>query len=78
MQATASAKDTIAKALDSGSYAQALVELAKLREPIDAFFAAVMINDENEELRINRHRLLNAFVSAFAGIADFGLMAKTK
>ena len=78
LQATASAKDTIAKALDSGSYAQALVELAKLREPIDAFFAAVMINDENEELRINRHRLLNAFVSAFAGIADFGLMAKTK
>ncbi len=76
--ATNEAKQAIAKALSQGSYAAALSELAKLREPIDAFFAAVMINDENEALRNNRHKLLNAFVSAFADIADFGLMAKTK
>ncbi|MDO5334842.1 MAG: glycine--tRNA ligase subunit beta [Coriobacteriia bacterium] len=78
LAATNAAKLAIEKALDQGSYECALTELSKLRGPIDAFFAAVMVNDEDEALRTNRHCLLNGFVSVFANIADFGVMAKTK
>lgn len=78
LKATDAAKDSIAKALESSSYVDALSELAKLRGPIDSFFAAVMVNDDDESLRVNRHRLLNRFVSVFSDVADFGAMAKKK
>ena len=47
-----------------------------LRAPIDAFFADVLVMDEDEDVRANRLRLLNRFVGVFTDVADFGKMAK--
>lgn len=59
-------------------YAEALNQLAGLREPIDAFFESTMIMVDDKSIRENRLKLLNAFIIAFTGVADFGLMAKAK
>lgn len=74
--AISQAQDKVAQALSENNYAQALQELASLRKPIDVFFEEVMVMDENLDLRANRMKLLNKFVSVFASVANFGLMAK--
>ena len=72
------AKREVETALVADDYATALQNLADLRKPIDAFFDGVMVMDEDAKIRENRLRLLNSFVSVFANVADFGLMAKSK
>lgn len=74
--AVKSAEAEVNKALESADYATALVSLSRLRMPIDVFFDEVMVMDEDEKVRDNHMKLLNRFVSVFANIADFGLMAK--
>ena len=76
--AVATAEQAVASALASDDFAAALSQLAALRAPIDGFFAAVMVMDEDAALRDNRLRLLNRFVAVFANVADFGKMAKSK
>ena len=66
----------VAAALAADDYAAALAALADLRAPIDAFFADVLVMDEDEAVRANRLRLLNRFVGVFTDVADFGKMAK--
>ncbi len=66
------------EALDGGLYPVALTQLAELRKPIDDFFESTMIMDEDLALRANRMKLLNSFVSVFARIADFSLIAHKK
>ena len=68
----------VASALGSSDYDGALAALANLREPIDRFFADVMVMDSDERVRDNRLRLLNRFVSVFEDVADFGALAKKK
>ncbi len=75
-EAVDAAEASVAAALAADDYAAALAQLAALRAPIDAFFEATMIMDEDLALRANRLRLLNRFVGVFASLADFGLMSK--
>ena len=51
-------------------YTEALQRLARLREPVDAFFDSVMVMDENAELRGNRLGLLAALRQLFLHTAD--------
>ena len=74
--AISEAEQSVGEALAHDDYAQALQQLAALRKPIDAFFEDIMVMDENLDLRANRLKLLNRFVSVFSSVADFGLMAK--
>jgi glycyl-tRNA synthetase beta chain len=53
-----------------GAYAQALSELAWLRQPVDAFFDQVMVMDPDPALRANRLALLTQLRGLFTGIAD--------
>lgn len=76
--AVAEAQSAVDAALEAGDYAAALSQLAKLRAPIDAFFDATMVMDEDVALRENRMRLLNRFTHVFSGVADFSCMAKAK
>lgn len=69
------ARTKVSEALDSNDYPTALTALAALRGPIDDFFEATMIMDEDLALRANRMKLLNAFVDVFANVADFGLLS---
>jgi glycyl-tRNA synthetase beta chain len=51
-------------------YTEALQRLARLREPVDAFFDSVMVMDENADLRGNRLGLLAALRQLFLHTAD--------
>ena len=66
----------VAAALAADDYPAALAQLAALRAPIDAFFEATMIMDDDLALRANHLRLLNRLTGVFANLADFGLMSK--
>jgi glycyl-tRNA synthetase beta chain len=51
-------RDKLEPYFAEGRYQEALVELAELRDVIDAFFEKVMVNVEDKELRINRLSML--------------------
>jgi glycyl-tRNA synthetase beta chain len=55
----------------SRQYEPALIEISRLRPPIDAFFDKVMVMVEDEELRAQRLGLLQTLVNEFSSIADF-------
>ncbi|OSN11403.1 glycine--tRNA ligase subunit beta [Lonsdalea iberica] len=57
-----------------GRYQEALVELAQLREPVDSFFNKVMVNAEEQEVRINRLTLLNELRNLFLKVADISVL----
>ena len=52
-------------------YGQALLEISKLRPPVDAFFDKVMVMVEDEDVRANRLVLLQSLLENFSTIADF-------
>lgn len=56
-------------------YTQALKELSQLRQPIDAFFDSVMVNDPDESLRQNRLGLLIELRKLFLQIADLSCLS---
>lgn len=58
-------------ALQSGDYDRAFLELASLKEPVDAFFDGVMVMVEDESIRNRRLALLYSVESLFNGLADF-------
>ncbi len=53
------------------NFAGAMLELAKLRAPIDAFFENVKVNDNDSAIRVNRLKLLAMIRQATLTIADF-------
>lgn len=55
-------------------FSDAVSLLAELRAPLDAFFAAVMVNADDAALRLNRLRLLAGVRHAMDGVADFSLI----
>jgi glycyl-tRNA synthetase beta chain len=60
--------------MEKREYAEALARLAALREPVDAFFEAVMVNADNEDVRKNRYALLARLRSLFLNIADISVL----
>jgi len=70
-QSLGAAQVSASEALQDERYAEAMVALAQLRGPVDAFFEAVMVNVESTELRENRLRLLSAIDSTLSPVADF-------
>ena len=57
-------------------YIQLMLQLAKLREPIDQFFDQVMVMVEDKALRENRLLLLIQLRSLFLQVADFALLVQ--
>jgi len=57
--------------LGKEDFLRAMVALASLRGPVDAFFADVVVNDPDPELRRNRLRLLAALCATTDTVADF-------
>ena len=55
-------------------YQGQLDALAILRGPVDAFFEAVMVNDDDEKIRHNRLSLLQRLVNRMRQLADFDLV----
>ncbi|MGZ0786277.1 glycine--tRNA ligase subunit beta [Pseudomonas saponiphila] len=56
-------------------YSETLARLAALREPVDAFFEAVMVNAEDAKVRANRYALLARLRGLFLGVADISVLS---
>jgi glycyl-tRNA synthetase beta chain len=57
--------------LDMAQFDAAILHLAELRKPIDAFFDLVTVNCDDADLRTNRLRLLWEISDTMNGVADF-------
>ncbi len=55
-------------------FEEAMAELARLRQPVDAFFDKVTVNTDVPELRENRLRLLSRIRATMNQVADFSLI----
>ena len=70
-QAAASCAAHVKLLLDKVRYLDAMLELGRLREPMDRFFDEVMVMSENQTQRSRRLMLLARIRSLFLEIADF-------
>jgi glycyl-tRNA synthetase beta chain len=57
--------------ISRGNYPAVFGELARLREPVDAFFETVLVMAEDEKIRFNRLSLLQEISTLFHDVADF-------
>ena len=67
-------EETVRPLLERGDYPASLLRLVALREPVDAFFDAVLVMDEDAALRSNRLALLARLKSLFDRIADLSIL----
>ena len=74
-EALQTARDKASKAITDEDYTAAMAALAPLRGPVDDFFDAVMVNDDDQTIRLNRLRLLSGIREALAPVADFDKIA---
>jgi len=65
----------VAPLVREGNFTAALSSLAALRDPVDAFFENVLVNDENIAIRANRLALLDRIRTVMAQVADFSKLA---
>ncbi|WP_375589125.1 glycine--tRNA ligase subunit beta [Hoeflea alexandrii] len=63
------------QAIGNEDYSAAMSALATLREPVDSFFEAVLVNAEVENVRANRLALLAMIRHATSAVADFSKIA---
>lgn len=63
-------------ALRVANYADALSCLAGLREDVDLFFDQVLVNADNDAIRLNRLALLKELRSQFLRVADLAVLAR--
>ncbi|OPA96940.1 glycine--tRNA ligase subunit beta [Pseudomonas fluorescens] len=73
--AIAKAENAVKPLIAERNYAEALARLASLREPVDAFFEAVMINAEDAGVRKNRYAMLARLRGLFVNIADISTLS---
>jgi len=64
----------IAAELEKLNYSQVLNQLVSIRPVIDKFFDDVLVNTDNEQLRLNRYALLLEIRKAFLQVADISLL----
>lgn len=69
------AESVLQPLLEAADYRACLDALSRLRPVVDRFFDAVMVMDEDPELRRNRLALLAKLKSLFDGIADVSVLA---
>ena len=69
------AEKTLKPLLQRSDYAASLEHLSLLRPPVDRFFDAVMVMDEDPALRSNRLALLARLKGLFDRIADLSVLA---
>ena len=72
--AVAVAEQAVAPLAAARCYRETLEQLASLREPVDAFFEAVLVNAEDAAVRANRYALLAKLRGLFLGVADISLL----
>ncbi|MGE7960065.1 glycine--tRNA ligase subunit beta [Pseudomonas sp. NPDC089530] len=69
------AENAVKPLMAQRDYAEALARLASLREPVDAFFEAVMVNADDLGVRKNRYAMLARLRGLFLNIADISVLS---
>ena len=69
-EALAASEGAISLAIEAEDFAAAMGSMAALRAPIDAFFEAVQVNDDNDVVRRNRLNLLHQIRQVCGQVAD--------
>ena len=64
-------RDRAGELIEADRYEEALVEMARLRAPVDAFFDTVLVMAPDEKVRFNRLSLLQGLAGLFYRVADF-------
>ena len=65
----------VSDAMDKGLFEKALLDIATLRGPVDAFFDGVMVMAEDQNVRRNRMALLGHIAILFGKFADFSKLS---
>jgi len=73
-------RDAVNQSLEKGDYTEALRQMSRLREPIDAYFGdaqtkGVLVMDPDDSIRSNRLATLHLISGIFSGFADFSKIA---
>ncbi len=68
-------KKEVERCMGERAYERALMEMVKLKDPIDGLFESVLIMDKARERRENRLALLGNIAHLFFRIADFSKLA---
>jgi len=63
---------------DSENYEETLSILASAKEPLDAFFDNVKVNDKDKNIKKNRLELLQMFCKTFENFTNFSKLETTK
>lgn len=74
-EAVASVDTHVAAKVVANDYPGAITALATLRQPVDAFFEAVLVNDPDAAVRANRLNLLAKLRDTMRLVADFSKVA---
>ena len=69
------AESEAVQAIARQDFSGAMRALSELREPVDSFFEAVLVNAEDEAVRANRLALLARIRAATGQVADFSKIA---
>lgn len=64
-------KRRVSDNLEKGAFEQALLDIASLKNPVDAFFEGVLVMSDDKDIRNNRLALLGSISGLFALFADF-------
>ena len=56
-------------------YKKALTSLINLKEPIDSFFEKIMVNADDELVKINRHNMLIQLKNEMNCVADISKLS---
>lgn len=74
-EAIASVDVAVAAKVAANDYQGAITTLATLRQPVDRFFEAVLVNDPDAAIRANRLSLLTKLRDTMRQVADFSKVA---
>lgn len=69
------AESKAAQAIQAQDFSGAMQALSALRQPVDAFFEGVLVNDDDAAIRANRLALLQRIRAATGQVADFSRIA---
>jgi len=65
----------LAQKQDRQSFTQALITLAKVREPVDRFFDEVLVMSEDDKVRENRIAMLGRLARLMNRVADISMLS---
>ncbi|MDR9498860.1 MAG: glycine--tRNA ligase subunit beta [Hydrogenovibrio sp.] len=68
-------RESVSESIASQNYREALIRLAAIRQPVDAFFDQVMVMAKDEAVKQNRLALLRQIYDLFGQVADISRLS---